>query len=418
MAGGRNLQRVQFINRALLGRKRSTVEMGADTKNDYVDISADELLVQSQYVTETIEQRNEVVRQCAKLYAEAGGSTPALRTHDHWRFSEWPLSSEKPMHLEILSAAQPWMIYWCANSLKLLRDEPVSEEIQKGMVAKLEALCVEGCYVGGPQQLPHIACTYAAVEALALCDSNTDAWSRIDRESLYRWMLRLRVPGGGFRTTSQVGEIDTRAMYTVLSVASLLQLLTPELTEGCVEYLLECQTYEGGFGGCPQVDEAHGGYTFLAVASLAILGALDRANIQSLMDWCSSRQTNEERGLSGRHNKLVDGCYSFWVGGTAAILEAYGYGQCIDKAALQSYILTCCQDSHGMRDKPGKPADFYHTNYVLLGLATAQYDFVAGASTTDIECTPLGTPDVCPINPIYGIPVKDVRNFVTHFLGT
>lgn len=36
------------------------------------------------------------------------------------------------------------------------------------------------------------------------------------------------------------------------------------------EYILSCQSYEGGFGGEPN-NEAHGGYNFCAIASLLIL---------------------------------------------------------------------------------------------------------------------------------------------------
>ncbi|KAG2493909.1 hypothetical protein HYH03_007845 [Edaphochlamys debaryana] len=42
--------------------------------------------------------------------------------------------------------------------------------------------------------------------------------------------------------------------------------------------------------------------------------------------------------------------------------------------SLQLWILKCCQASKGgLRDKPGKPADFYHTCYCLSGLAAAQH---------------------------------------------
>lgn len=57
----------------------------------------------------------------------------------------------------------------------------------------------------------------------------------------------------------------------MISVASLLNMLTPELVEGVAEYVLAAQTYEGGFGGEPW-NEAHGGYAFCAFATLCILG--------------------------------------------------------------------------------------------------------------------------------------------------
>lgn len=42
--------------------------------------------------------------------------------------------------------------------------------------------------------------------------------------------------------------------------------------------------------------------------------------------------------------------------------------------ALQLWILAACQGPHGgLRDKPGKPPDYYHTCYCLSGLAIAQH---------------------------------------------
>ena len=40
--------------------------------------------------------------------------------------------------------------------------------------------------------------------------------------------------------------------------------------KGTAEWVAQCQTYEGGFGGEP-FNEAHGGYTFCGLASLCIL---------------------------------------------------------------------------------------------------------------------------------------------------
>jgi hypothetical protein len=39
---------------------------------------------------------------------------------------------------------------------------------------------------------------------------------------------------------------------------------------------------------------------------------------------------------------------------------------------LQLWILLACQDARGLRDKPGKRADFYHTSYCLSGLSVSQ----------------------------------------------
>ena len=65
------------------------------------------------------------------------------------------------------------------------------------------------------------------------------------------------------------GEVDVRGTYTVVAIARLLNLLTPELIEGVAEWVVGCQSYEGGFGGEPG-NEAHGGYAFCAVAALQV----------------------------------------------------------------------------------------------------------------------------------------------------
>jgi len=65
-----------------------------------------------------------------------------------------------------------------------------------------------------------------------------------------------------------------------------------------------------------------------------------------------------EGGFQGRTNKLVDGCYSHWVGGCWAIVEAAvaGGGERLwRREALARWVLSCCQAKKGgLRDKPGK----------------------------------------------------------------
>ena len=68
------------------------------------------------------------------------------------------------------------------------------------------------------------------------------------------------------------GEMDIRGVYCSLVCADILCLLenNQELTGGIGEFLLNCQTFEGGFC-CSPYGEAHGGYTFCALASFLIL---------------------------------------------------------------------------------------------------------------------------------------------------
>ena len=62
-----------------------------------------------------------------------------------------------------------------------------------------------------------------------------------------------------------------------------------------------------------------------------------------------------------------------------------------DALALQLWLLVACQESAGLRDKPGKRPDFYHTCYCLSGLAAMQRH--AGRVLGDSACNALAETD-------------------------
>lgn len=82
----------------------------------------------------------------------------------------------------------------------------------------------------------------------------------------------------------------------------MTNLLTPELTKGCADFIkrygtlfcmhglsLICfsfrsQTYEGGIGPYPG-KEAHNGYTFCGLAAMEILGETHVLNVDKLIVW-------------------------------------------------------------------------------------------------------------------------------------
>lgn len=159
---------------------------------------------------------------------------------------------------------------------------------------------------------------------------------------MYAWMMRLKQPDGSF-VVHEHGEIDVRASYCVVAVASMLGIATPALLSGAGAFIASCQTYEGGFAAlsgasysydgaalvpavpvplqAPQ-GEAHGGYSFCALAAHEQLHHVDAAlapplNVPALVRWSASLQGGaiEGGGCRGRTNKLVDGCYGWFSGG-------------------------------------------------------------------------------------------------------
>lgn len=304
-----------------------------------------------------------------------------------------------PTNFSGLDASRPWFVYWISHALEVLG--AYDESVWAPKVASFLAHCQDaaGGFGGGPGQLPHLAPTYAAVAALLVAGSD-EAYRVVNRQQTYRFLMQMKCPDGGFKMHDE-GERDMRGTYCAIAVASMLHIVTDELVEGVPEYIKRCQTWEGGIAGEEGL-EAHGGYSYCGLASLCILGKAGMLDLEAFLRWASCRQLRSEGGFQGRTNKLVDSCYSFWQGAIFPLLHEAFRQDGIDMPLpathswfapepLQAYVFLACQHpGGGMRDKPGKAADFYHSCYALSGVAATQYQdngatMVVGDSSNLLE---------------------------------
>lgn len=335
-----------------------------------------------------------------------------------------------PSSFVSLDSSRPWMLYWTLHGCDMLGDLP-DETVLNGIITALQA-CWEdvgkdmGGFGGGIGQMAHCATTYAAVLCLCIistCDHAETALRALEylrriRLSLRNWYLQLQ-ENGAYRMHFG-GEIDVRATYTVLCCAKLLNIVNDEMASPTVtKFVLECQTFEGGFGGEPG-SEAHGGYTYCATAALQLMGKLGDCDYPALEGWLVRRQMSYEGGFQGRCNKLVDGCYSFWQCGALCILNGLGEddpwleGSALPpllctEAMLQRYILLCAQDVNGgLRDKPSCSRDFYHSCYNLSGLSISQHygEMAFGHKSSSL---------VAKTHPCYNIRIDRAARVLKHF---
>ena len=388
-----------------------------------------------------------------------------------WKDPDSPLR----MSFVTLDASRPWMLYWTLHACDIMGHSPTDEACHN-IVTTLQscwsptkvtftAAQVEedpvlaskipndvqnksvpyhefegGGFGGGPGQLAHAATNYGAILALCIIAENnhnsTASQAAVDlltsiRFPLYVWMKSLQQPEDGAFIMHHDGERDVRATYCLFAVAKLLGILTPQLASPrAVDFVASCQTWEGGFGGEPG-SEAHGGYAFCAVAALHLMNALNAVDVQSLTGWLARRQMSYEGGFNGRSNKLVDGCYSFWQGGAMAIVSMYHEIEktadrpedpwfaekraplLFDEGMLQRYILLCGQDIHGgLRDKPSKRRDFYHSCYCLSGLSVSQ------SSKDEAETLSFGhdrRARVHATHPVYNIRIERAKAILEKF---
>ena len=322
---------------------------------------------------------------------------------------------------ECLDASRPWLCYWILHSLELL-----SIDIPEDLVPKIaqflgKCQCPDGGFAGGPGQQAHLAPTYAAVNALCILGSE-EAYTVIDRPALQKYLMKMRTPEGAFKM-HEGGEVDIRGAYCAASAARLTNVATEALFDGTAEWIVTCQTYEGGFSGAPGL-EAHGGYSFCGLAALVMLGHERLCDVSALLRWTAMRQMSFEGGFQGRTNKLVDGCYSFWQAGAFPLIHMIlakenDGGLSADnwmfhQGALQEYILICCQHpGGGLVDKPGKPRDFYHTCYCLSGLSVAQHLTEGRLQHTEVVGSP--TNQLLLTHPVFNIGLEAVRSAHQYF---
>ncbi|GFG37972.1 hypothetical protein Cfor_06620 [Coptotermes formosanus] len=364
-------------------------------------------------VEESVEQLFDLFSKMVEIDLDA----PTLLRLHHATFLKKSLTY-LPNSYQCLDASRPWLCYWILHSLELLDETLVPEDISKIVQFLGKCQCPDGGFAGGPGQFPHLAPTYAAVNAL--CTLGTEeAYSIIDREKLQKFLWSVRSPDGAFMMHPG-GEVDIRGVYCALAVARLTNIYTDALFNNSANWIVSCQTYEGGFSGSPGM-EAHGGYGFCGLAALSLLGKEHLCDIKSFMRWIVNRQMRFEGGFQGRTNKLVDGCYSFWQGGAFPLLHRILMQEdknavsmerwLFHQEALQEYVLICCQNSSGgLVDKPTKPRDIYHTCYTLSGLSVAQH-FVHGKANI------VGSPhnELAPIHPIYNVGLEAALNALQYF---
>ncbi|KAI1177983.1 terpenoid cyclases/Protein prenyltransferase [Nemania sp. FL0916] len=423
--------------------------------------------IRDSLVSDTSKRQDSVERNCRAFMtgkqepvAVNNHGVPSLDRERHIRFLEKQLGN-LPSPYKSLDASRPWMFYWCLNGLALLGAD-VSKH-RKGLVATARSMQNEGGgFGGGFGQESHLATTYAMVLALAIVGGES-AYEVIDRRALWKWLCALKQPDGGFRVALG-GEVDVRGAYCAAVLITILKLPLdlpgdshssvaerPNLLTGLADYVRRCQTFEGGISAMPDA-EAHGAFAFCGLGCLAVLDAPHRIfprylDMPRLISWLSSRQYAPEGGISGRTNKLVDGCYSHWVGGCWPLIGAAIDGAAVEtsiqspssnidtlysREGLIRYILTCGQDQTdrgGMRDKPYQSSDAYHTCYVLSGLSSAQHvtrilsPDEDGMTSWAYEVLPYldraqvynEEDRVNPIDPVYVIPESKRRDTMSYF---
>lgn len=351
----------------------------------------------SWYEQSDIEARVKAIRDQHGLeHSEELGAVPKIPRLDREKHVTWLLRNlRRVTHgYSAYDALQPWVAYWIVHSLNILNVQ-IPDDDAKHLVDLLRSMRVNDLgvddgqvdsFAGGPGQcVGHVASTFAGVMALISIGTEDALETVLEmKDGLLAFVRRRYDAEEGSFEVSEYGERDVRALYCAVAVASVLSFFsdTEEVAKDTEtwwyksvdihRYIRSLMAFDGGLAGeCGA--EAHGGNTYCGFAASVLVGLewTDQEK-EELLDWVVMRQMSYEGGFQGRVNKLVDSCYSFWIGGTFAMLgEKYDMS---NADSLEMYVLQCCQQANGgLRDKPGAPRDLMHTCYALSGLSIAQH---------------------------------------------
>jgi protein farnesyltransferase subunit beta len=278
-------------------------------------------------------------------------------------------SSKKAPHSETFSPWKPLQFLVPIRALGADQD-PDFEGALEAMTFYYAARRDSGAFSGFPTDNLHMVTVYAALTGVAAIGTPA-AYELVDRSQLLRSLQALKLSNGAFRTTRDM-EHDVRATFAALVVADLTNILTAELSAGVREYVLSCLNYDGGVSPRPGL-ESHGGYLHCAVGAMSILGRLDDLPLAAMARWIAMRQCECGGGFNGRPNKLVDSCYSWWIGSPARIIsEHLKIPPFWNEKALSEFVANCCQDVRGgLGERPGSQSDAFHTLYALAGVGIA-----------------------------------------------
>ncbi|XP_014662379.1 PREDICTED: geranylgeranyl transferase type-1 subunit beta-like [Priapulus caudatus] len=210
----------------------------------------------------------------------------------------------------------------------------------------------------------HIAQTYTGLLCLIILG---DELTRVNRRALSAGLRALQLEDGSFKATLEGSENDMRFVYCASSICYVLDDWTGFDVDRAAHYIYRSQSYDGGIGQGPGL-ESHGGSTFCAIASLVLMDRLhmtfSRVELDRIREWCLLRQ---QTGFQGRPNKPTDTCYSFWVGATLKLLDAYDL---INQHANRTFVLST-QDTvtGGFAKWPDHHPDALHAYFGICGLS-------------------------------------------------
>ncbi|PNF21831.1 Geranylgeranyl transferase type-1 subunit beta [Cryptotermes secundus] len=117
----------------------------------------------------------------------------------------------------------------------------------------------------------HLAMTYTGLASLVILGDNL---SRVNRAAIIEGVKALQQEDGSFCATLAGSESDMRFVYCAACICYILHDWSAMDVKKTVNYITRSMSYDYGIALAPEL-ESHGGTTFCAVATLALMNQLN-----------------------------------------------------------------------------------------------------------------------------------------------
>jgi geranylgeranyl transferase type-1 subunit beta len=192
------------------------------------------------------------------------------------------------------------LVYFCFAGLDLLSDKSALDSMPVDKCVEwLYSLQTSNGFKGfsseanDEPQSAHTTMTYVGLLSLLILH---DDLTRVHASNITRNVVKCQLENGSFVPFVGSSESDLRFMFSAIAVLTILNDLKSINMEKALEYIKSCKSYDGGYGQNPG-QESHGGSTYCALASLVLMGEMDKSDHMDTVVWCLNRQNG---GFQGR----------------------------------------------------------------------------------------------------------------------
>ena len=304
--------------------------------------------------------------------------------------------------LPSFSNIHSWIFFWAFNSFDMLLKNKIKfskKKIQFLLNMSLFSFSRYGYLFNNSYTILSL---YAGTMAYLCTNEKPFILNRIYSVQIYLFLKKLKNKKGSIQSFL-TGESDSRMNYCILTICSLYNILTIEISKDSEYHIFNIQMKDGSFSE-NKSREGHGSFFYCCISSLLFFSRKYKNIVIPICSdlWLFQKEKFFDFSFQGRCAKLTDCCYYFWIG-ASFILTSLN----LPKQLFNGLIFSKGKLKPGYSDKIGRSLDLYHSCYALCGFSILNFKKSEQNSMKELKKSLIGKSYenifTSKLNPVYGI---------------